>query len=273
MSTGPLISVIMPALNAASHIGDAIRSVLDQTWQNWDLLVVDNGSQDDTARFVSEFNDPRIRSFLEHRRGVAHARNKGLDNMRGSFFAFLDSDDLLPPRSLEARASILLARPELQFADGAMERWNAEMTSLITTVTPGYSGPPFERLIRIDPSCFIGNTWMVRRSPGTEVRFPIGMSHSEDLAFYLLLGREGYYGSTNEVVLRYRTGHGSAMSDLEGQLNGYVRLLLLVRNEIPGVTQGQFKALRQRVQGIMLRSYLKEMRPLAAIKALLRLWR
>jgi glycosyltransferase involved in cell wall biosynthesis len=74
-----LISIIMPALNAAPYIGEAIGSVLAQTWQNWELIITDNGSSDATLNIIAQFKDPRISIHHEPERGVSRARNLALD--------------------------------------------------------------------------------------------------------------------------------------------------------------------------------------------------
>ncbi|MHB1332220.1 MAG: glycosyltransferase family 2 protein [Sulfuriferula sp.] len=89
----PLISVIMPCLNGERHIQAAIDSVLAQTFGDFELIVVDNGSIDRTPEILGAVNDPRLSVFIMPERGVSLARNLGLHKARGAFIAFLDSDD------------------------------------------------------------------------------------------------------------------------------------------------------------------------------------
>src|SRR3954465_7326609 len=96
----PLITVIMPAYNAESYISDAIRSVMSQSYENWELLVVDDGSDDKTAEIITSFTDHRIRYFRQVNKGVSAARNLALTQLRGDYFCFFDSDDILPRKSL-----------------------------------------------------------------------------------------------------------------------------------------------------------------------------
>ena len=91
--TPPLVSVIMPCLNGERHIQMAIDSVLVQTCDDFELIVVDNGSTDRTPEILRSVNDPRLRVFTLPERGVSRARNLGLREARGTFIAFLDSDD------------------------------------------------------------------------------------------------------------------------------------------------------------------------------------
>ena len=90
----PLVSVVIPTFNHARFLGRAIQSVLDQTFQNWEAIVIDNHSLDNTDEVVGTFTDPRITSLKIHNNGVlAASRNLGVRVARGEWVAFLDSDD------------------------------------------------------------------------------------------------------------------------------------------------------------------------------------
>jgi glycosyltransferase involved in cell wall biosynthesis len=97
----PVFSVVMPAFNSAPTIGDAVLSVLGQTYSELELVVVDDGSSDATADVVDSFRDPRIRLLRQENRGAAAARNTAIGAARGPLVAFIDSDDLWLPEFLE----------------------------------------------------------------------------------------------------------------------------------------------------------------------------
>lgn len=102
--SGPLVSVIIPTFNRADHIADAVRSVTAQTHQHLDIIVVDDGSDDDTKAQVKPLlEDGRVRYIYQANAGSAVARNTGLDAARGDYIAFLDSDDLWLPESVALR--------------------------------------------------------------------------------------------------------------------------------------------------------------------------
>lgn len=103
----PTVSVVIPTYNRAFVIGDAIRSVLEQTFQDFEIIVVDDGSTDNTAEVVKSFNDDRIRYIrLDKNRGAAAARNVGTRESKGEYIAFLDSDDLWLPTKLEKQLEV-----------------------------------------------------------------------------------------------------------------------------------------------------------------------
>lgn len=114
--TSPLISIIMPCLNGERHIQMAIDSVLAQTFSDFELIVVDNGSTDRTPEILKSVNDPRLRVFTLRERGVSRARNLGLREARGTFIAFLDSDDTWSVAFLEKMHTALTTNSEAVLA-------------------------------------------------------------------------------------------------------------------------------------------------------------
>ena len=105
----PLVSVIMPAYNTEKYIGESIQSVRDQTYANWELLVVDDGSTDKTAEIIREHaaEDSRVKYLFQQNGRQAKARNTGIENSSGTLIAFLDSDDLWLPEKLERQLHAL----------------------------------------------------------------------------------------------------------------------------------------------------------------------
>ncbi len=104
----PLVSVIMPAYNAQKYISEAVTSVRNQTWQRWELIIVNDGSTDSTPAIVADFcrQDDRIRLITRENGKLAKARNTGLAAASGDFIAFLDADDTWQPGKLEQQMHV-----------------------------------------------------------------------------------------------------------------------------------------------------------------------
>jgi len=109
----PLVSVILPTYNRWPMLSDAIGSVLGQSYKGFELIVVDDGSQDKTLENLGRYG-PALRVISQSRRGVATARNVGVIWACGDYLAFLDSDDLWKPRKLEVQVAFMEERPEVQ---------------------------------------------------------------------------------------------------------------------------------------------------------------
>lgn len=103
-----LVSVIMPSWNTSNFIAESIQSVIDQTYENWELIIVDDCSTDNPDEVVAKFKDKRIRYFKnEKNSGAALSRNRALREARGEWIAFLDSDDLWSPDKLEHQINFM----------------------------------------------------------------------------------------------------------------------------------------------------------------------
>lgn len=109
------VSVIIPTFDRANFLREAIDSVLNQTEKNFELIVVDDGSRDDTSSVVRSFSDTRIKYFFTERKGVSAARNLGVKNSSADIIAFLDSDDLWLPKKLSTQLDFFskLLRPAI----------------------------------------------------------------------------------------------------------------------------------------------------------------
>ena len=129
MNSAPLVSVIVPFFNAAAFLDECVLSVVGQTYENWELLLVDDASTDDSASLAREHaarHSGRVRR-LEHpggvNRGVSASRNLGLRNARGEYVAFLDADDVWLPRKLEEQVAILERHRDVCMVYGGMQYW------------------------------------------------------------------------------------------------------------------------------------------------------
>jgi glycosyltransferase involved in cell wall biosynthesis len=108
MKNTPLVSVLMPAYNSELYIAEAIQSILNQTYQNIELIIFDDGSSDKTRQVIEGFTDPRIIKILSDQNyGVVRARNEMIDRASGQYIALMDADDIADPSRLEKQISIL----------------------------------------------------------------------------------------------------------------------------------------------------------------------
>ena len=109
----PRVSVVIPCYNAQRFLGEAIQSALDQVYQDFEIVVVDDGSTDHSRRVVEAFDDPRIRYIYQENRGPGGACNTGIAAARGDYIAFLDADDIALPHRLTAQLKVLEDDPTL----------------------------------------------------------------------------------------------------------------------------------------------------------------
>jgi glycosyltransferase involved in cell wall biosynthesis len=119
----PLVSVLIPAYNCADWIGQTMQSVLAQTWPSLEIIVVDDGSTDQTLTIAQTFVSDRIQVFTQPNQGAATARNHAIDKAQGDYIQFLDADDLLAPDKIAQQIKLLQASPPNCIASGAWSRF------------------------------------------------------------------------------------------------------------------------------------------------------
>ncbi|WP_414550953.1 glycosyltransferase family 2 protein [Anabaena sp. CCY 0017] len=124
----PTISIITPLYNKAAYISETINSVLSQTYLDWEMLIIDNGSTDNSAAIAKEFQlkDKRIQLLASPRKGPGAARNYGIRFSQGTWIQFLDADDLLEPDHLEKQLEVANKNPEAEIIGGWWQEFQDE---------------------------------------------------------------------------------------------------------------------------------------------------
>ena len=259
------VSVIMPAFNAEKYIGEAIKSVLDQSHRDIELLIINDGSTDDTASKIDQFDDERIQVFHQENSGVSAARNLGLDTMSGEFFCFLDADDKLPLDSIQTRLEKFLTNPDLDFVDGTVLKSNKSLSRTLSRWEPGFRGEPLNDLLSLSGNTFFGPTWLIKRDVNIQYKFKIGLTHGEDLLFYISICNGKNYDYVLEPILNYRIHSQSAMQDLKKLGEGYETIYHSL-DEFSFISIQGKKRFRKKYRSIMLKSYLRNGHILETLK-------
>ena len=103
----PLVSIIIPVYNSAKHVSEAIHSALNQTWKNIEIILVDDGSTDNSLSIIQSFAAEDVKVFYQANKGASAARNRGLKEAHGEFIQYLDADDLISPNKIELQIQML----------------------------------------------------------------------------------------------------------------------------------------------------------------------
>lgn len=214
----PRISVVMPAYNAEAYLSQAIDSVVSQVGADFELILVDDGSTDSTARIAREYGD-RLNYYYRENGGVAEALNTGIAQARGEYVALVGADDVLEPTSLAERQAILDRFPEAAFVHtGAWEIDEAgRVLRLRTRRTGGHLYEPPSQAFRrlLDGNWIVASTVMVRRGAlektgGFNQTFVPG----EDWAMWLQLASRGGVAYIPAPLARYRIHSASLVGRL-----------------------------------------------------------
>ncbi len=236
----PTFTVAMPAYNAAATVGSAIRSVLAQTRDDFELVIADDGSTDGTSEEVARFDDPRVRLLREGRKGLARARNAAVGAGTGRYVCMLDSDDLWLPCYLEAMEAALVARPDAGLA--YTDAWVLDdATRRIQRVTAmHYQDPPAVPPARADAFLrlllernFVFTAATVPRTVLEEVGgFRPELAASEDYELWLRIAARGYGAVRPPGVLAvYRKRAGSVSTSDERMVVGMRDAFRIVAGE------------------------------------------
>ncbi len=220
------VSVIVPAFNAGAFIGDAIASLRAQTVGEWEAIVVDDGSTDDTLTVARELaaRDQRIRVLQQPNAGEAAARNTGIAASTAEWLLFLDADDWIAPTYFERMLAALEADPSLDAVHCAWARVAADGT----LVTEGYEPPTGDMFeIWARRSAFPVHACVVRRTLVASVGgFDTSFSKSTDWDLWQRAARTGArFGAIREVLAFYRMSPGSASLDAASMLEHGLRVL------------------------------------------------
>jgi glycosyltransferase involved in cell wall biosynthesis len=244
----PRVSVVIPTFNAARYIVEAVRSVLAQSLTDLEVIVVDDGSTDDTRTVLGRVADPRLRLLVEANHGPAHARNQGCRAARAAeYLAFLDADDGWDADKLAEQVRFLSASPEL-IGVGCFMRY-VSSTGRILGQTGRTIGPAeLRRVAAGELFPFPISSLVVKRRAAAQVGLfdeSFRYAGSEDLDFVARLGSVGPLQCVPRVLGSYRVHPESAMARNRVRINfeaRFVRRRIARRLEGGELTLDEFRA-------------------------------
>jgi glycosyltransferase involved in cell wall biosynthesis len=233
------VSVVCACYNMGKYLPEAIRSVLDQRHENIELLIVDDGSIDDTRAAVKPFlADDRVRYFHQSNRGQAKAKNKGLRESSGDFIAFIDADDLWTPDKLEKQLPCFDRSPAIGVVYTNVTRMDEHGVIIPTPKMNYYSGRISGRLL-VD-NFVTGMASMIKRECLDRVglfdeSFPMGIDY--DLWLRISAHYEFYY--LDEITYLYRQWPGQMSHNYRKRMDCAIRIMNKFLSQYPGlVDQG-----------------------------------
>lgn len=243
----PRISVVIPTYNRAGYIAETIQSVIDQTYVDWELIVLDDGSTDETAQVVAHFGE-RVKYVYQDNAGETGARNAGYAVTTGEYLTFLDSDDRMLPHNLECLAKILDEQPEVGVAYGWYYWMDAHGEPIFFEDPPltGYSISPqdspwphlplrpsgttlegkiFSRLV-LEETMLMGSTLIRRECIEAVGGFDAKIPYQGHWDFYLRVARAGYaFACCKRPVVIIRLHPGNRGRNIDGMLASRVHIL------------------------------------------------
>jgi glycosyltransferase involved in cell wall biosynthesis len=244
------VSVVVPTYNYAHFLPVALDSVLTQTYRDWECVIVDDGSTDDTATVADAYvrRDPRFRYIHQANRGLAGARNTGVRNAHGDAIQFLDADDRLLPAKLERHAAYLEAHPECDIVYGDVWFFRSETPDVLTPSLHGKLTRSILRRVHGSAEAFrILQHYNIMPVPAAIIRrrvferamFDEEANAVEDYGFWIRCAALGFsfdFCKPDEPVAAVRS-HGASMSrDFVRMLRGLITVAHAYERTVPPIT-------------------------------------
>ncbi len=207
-----LVSIITPTYNCDKYIAETIESVRKQTYNNWEMIIVDDCSTDNTKETVEKYQkqDPRIKYYcLAENSGAAVARSKAMELAEGQYIAFLDSDDLWMPKKLERQINFMLENGYI-FTSTSYQHMS-ENGQMKERVLQAISKTDYDRMLL---DCPVGNsTVMYDVSKMGKFKVPNIRKRNDDALWLSMLKKEKYIYGMPEVLMKYRVRNESISSN------------------------------------------------------------
>jgi glycosyltransferase involved in cell wall biosynthesis len=231
----PLVSVVIPCYEQAHFLGEAIESVLSQTCPRHEIIVVDDGSTDNTSEVASSY--PGIRLVRQENQGLSKARNAGIRSSKGEYLVFLDADDRLIPEALEVGLECLQAHPECAFTSGHCKVIDAGGSPLSSPPQDHVEKDHYVALLRDNyiwmPAMVMYRRWVFESVGGFDAR----VNAAADYDLYLRVARRFPVHSHDREVAEYRK-HGTNMTGNHAlMLSTAVSVLRSQRKQVKGIKQ------------------------------------
>lgn len=203
----PLVSVIMPSYNGGRFIGEAIESIINQTYENWELIIVEDASTDDSLKVIRAYKDKRIKLFCNDiNEGIAESTNRGIKESAGKYIALLDDDDIAEKDRLSLQVDYMEEHAGIDVLGGRTTLIN-EAGKVI-----GYSGEPknnpkyIKAMLLFQCVDFFNSTAIIRKEfiQKNHLSYKNGCYGMQDYRFYIESSKVGYISSVNHFLLRHR---------------------------------------------------------------------
>jgi glycosyltransferase involved in cell wall biosynthesis len=213
--SGPMVSIVLPTLNGEQYIGATIESILNQTYENFELIIVDDGSTDETASIIKQISDPRIQIVSQQNQGVCKATNRGFSMARGKYLVRHDHDDLSFPKRLERQVKFLEDHPECAFVGSWTQIWEGNQPTERVHRHP--TEPAQVALAILFNSPFVHTACLYRKEIFDQTggyTEDINRVPPEDYEYFSRISRKYVMANIPEVLVMYREVNNSMSSML-----------------------------------------------------------
>ena len=277
-----LVSLIVPVYDVAQYLREALDSVVNQTYKDLEIIIVDDGSTDESASICEDYasSDPRIKLIHQSNKGLSGARNTGLEHATGEFVAFVDSDDSVSPLFIETLVNAISSSADISICRYSTIETSGKMEGVAaTSVFPSISAGVFDRNLALKLlaeekiSVNVCNK-MFRRELWSGIRFPEGHVYEDALASFKLFDKAERVVLVDESLYNYRQRVDSitssvSMDKINDCILAHNSVSKFIRNNLSDVIpEPLYLKKHQRLLSFLIVSYIKLIKSRSKDKAL-----
>jgi glycosyltransferase involved in cell wall biosynthesis len=251
------VSVIIPTYNYAKFISETIRSVLDQTFSDYEVIIVDDGSTDETKAVIKPYlKDARVKYVYQENKGLSSARNLGIRTSHGGYIALLDSDDLWMPEKLQKQVPLLESDHNVALVYCMAEHINQAGEAMPHSSWPHPENKSYEDLLYCNWVVGSGSSVLIRKSVFSEVGFfDETLTALEDLNMWIRILRHYRSAYVNEVLVKIRRHSESMQSDIKKMEQNLLQHVQRSIEMFPELKKSEEQAIFHIYEGLMFLSY------------------
>ncbi|PSB33840.1 glycosyltransferase [Chlorogloea sp. CCALA 695] len=233
INSTPIISVVIPVYNGAKTIKETIESVLQQTYQSFEIIAINDGSTDDTLAVINSIQDPKIKVFSYANAGLSASRNRGFARACGEFIAFLDADDLWTNDKLESQLEALQQSPQAAVAYSWTDHIDEYGQFLRPASYTSYSGNIYERLL-VGNFLACGSNTLIRAQSLTQIGgFDESLNSAEDWDMWLRLSALYEFVVVPRPQVLYRISPSSMSTNISKMEIASLQVIERAYNQAP----------------------------------------
>lgn len=212
LTTQPLVSVVMSVFNGERYVRDAIESILNQTYQNWEFIIINDGSKDSTESIIFQYKDERIKYFSHENIGLTRSLNRGIMEARGKYIARLDADDRSLPERLEKQVAFL--EENQSFLLVGTYSYNVDLSTMeISMHRPPVTDEACRKRLKSGSAVFMHSSVMFRKKVGDKLAmYNEQFIEAQDYRLWVVLATKGKIATLEKPLCLTLRNDGSSIT-------------------------------------------------------------
>lgn len=249
MTSNPLVSVVMPVKNVEKYIDESLQSIINQTYKNIEIVIIDDHSQDETYNIIKNYQkiDKRIKIFRNSStKYISHSLNTGIKHSKGKYIIRMDGDDYSYPNRIATQVKFMEKNPKIGVSGGSIDVCNEKLNILFTKCYPLNDHDIRKKIFYMSPFAHPATIWrsnMLKQTKG----YNIHLFGAEDYDLYFRIGKMCNMANIDNILIKYRLSNHSfsyRKHIRQESLTLYIRMKAYVE-------YGYFMSLKERIYSLL----------------------